>query len=99
MGSEKVAGIQGNAKAQSAARQVAKMNLEAQGKTPTAQDIQNEAIKTLGEARKVEWDKIVDDTQGGKLAKDILDTIPKPKKNTKKGTKTDSRNDSMDYTI
>lgn len=98
-GTEKVAGIQGNAKAQSAAMQVAKMNLEAQGKTPTGQDIQNEAIKTLGEARKVEWNKVVDDTPGGKLAKDILDTVPKPKKNTKKGTKTDSRNDSMDYTI
>ena len=39
-----------------------------------------ETIKTLGAAEKVEWDKKVDETKGGKLAKDILDTIPKPKK-------------------
>lgn len=86
-----VAGIQGSEKAQNAARQVAGLNLEAQGKTPSSQDIQKEAIKTLGEAKKsmrqADWEKIVDDTQGGKLAKNILDEIPKPKKVTKKDSK------------
>ena len=94
-----VVGIQGISKAVSVAGQVAKTNLEGQGKTPTSWDIQKESIKTLGAARKVEWDKKVDETKGGKLAKDILDTIPKPKKTTKKSTKTDSKEDSMDYTI
>ena len=74
------AGIQGNAKAMSAARQEAASSLQAQGKTPSPEDIQNEAIKTLGEAKKKmkqeEWDKKVDDTEGGKLAKTILDSIP-----------------------
>jgi len=87
---------QGDAKAKSVAVQVARMNLEAQGnKMPTTQEIQNEAIKTLGAARKAEWDKKVDDTDGGKLAKNILDAIPKPKKITARKTK----EDSADYTI
>ena len=59
----------------------AKANFEAQGKTPAQQDIKNEAIRTLGEAKKamkqVEWEKIVDGTASGKLAKNILDSIPK----------------------
>ncbi len=88
-GTGKVSGMQGDAKARSAASQVARMNLEAQGKTPTAQDIQKEAIKTLGAAKKIEWEKKVDDTPGGKLAKDILDAIPKPKKTPKGKTKKD----------
>jgi type IV secretion system protein TrbL len=92
-GTGKVSGMQGDAKARSAASQVARMNLEAQGKTPTAQDIQKEAIKTLGAAKKIEWEKKVDDTPGGKLAKDILDTIPKPKKTPKSKTKKDPDED------
>ncbi len=71
------AGIQGNAKAGIAARQAAIASFQAQGKTPSPQDVKNEAVKTLGEAKKVEWDKMVDDTKGGKLAKTILDGIPK----------------------
>ena len=89
---------QGNAKAQNAANQVATANFAAQGKTPSPQDIQRETIKTLGEAKKEmkqeEWDKIVDGTEGGKLAKNILEQIPK--------VKTDqfaSSNNAMEYSI
>ena len=52
LGTSMVAGIQGNAKASNAARQAASASLEAQGKTPSPQDIQKEAIRTLGEAKK-----------------------------------------------
>jgi len=75
------AGIQGDARANDAAKQAASANFVAQGKTASPEDIQKEAIKTLGEARKAmkqaEWDKIVDDTEDGKIAKNILDGIPK----------------------
>jgi type IV secretion system protein TrbL len=75
------AGAQGNEKAGDAARQAAQADLEAQGKTPSPQDVRKEAIRTLGEAKKemrqAQWDKIVDDTEGGKLAKSILGTLPK----------------------
>jgi type IV secretion system protein TrbL len=75
------ANIQGDAKANSAARQAASAGFQAQGKTATVQEIQNEAIKTLGAARKAmkdaEWNKVVDDTQDGKVAKSILESIPK----------------------
>lgn len=85
---KKAVGIQGNIMAQNAANQVAKMNLEAQGKTPSPQDIREEAIRTLGEAKKVQWVKGIEEgTEGGKLAKIILGTIPKPKKTTKKSAK------------
>jgi len=75
------ASIQGNAKAADAARQAVSANFQAQGKTATPQEIQDEAIKTLGAARRdfkqQEWDKKVDETQDGKIAKTILDSIPK----------------------
>ena len=94
-----VAARQGESKARDAAIQVARMNLESQGKSPSPQDIQQEAIKTLGAAKKVEWDKTVDDTLGGKLAKDILGTIPEPKKETKKKPPDVADKGKMDYTI
>ena len=91
----KSAGMQGNAQARGAASQAARANFEAQGKTPTEQDIQKEAIRTLGEAKKEmkqeAWKKQVDETEGGKLAKNILDTIPKSNKVPK--------NNSMEYII
>jgi len=81
------AGIQGDAKANSAARQAATASFTAQGKTPTPQDIQMESVKTLGEARKAmkqaDWDKVVDATQDGKVAKSILDSIPKSEDDAK----------------
>ena len=73
---DKTAEIQGMSKAIRTAIQVGKTNGIG-------------AIKTLGAAQKVEWDKKVDETKGGKLAKDILATIPKPKKTTKRNTKKD----------
>jgi type IV secretion system protein TrbL len=98
-----VAGIQGMSKAVSVANQVAKTTLESQGKKTNLENTEAEVIRTLGAAGKVEWEKKVDETKGGKLAKNILATIPKPKKvtrrSTKKDTKTDSNNDSTDYTI
>ncbi len=75
------AGRQGYDKASDAARQAAIASFQAQGKTASSQEIQNETVKTLGEARKAmkqaEWDKEVDDTEGGKIAESILDNIPK----------------------
>jgi len=98
-----VAGIQGMNKAVSVASQVAKTTLESQDKKTNLENMGAEVVRTLGAAGKVEWEKKVDETKGGKLAKNILATIPKPKKatkrSTKKETKTDSNNDSMDYTI
>jgi type IV secretion system protein TrbL len=100
------AGIQGMSKAVSLATQVGKSNLESQGKKTSLENIGIAAIKTLGAAKKVEWDKKVDDTKGGKLAKDILDTIPIVKKVVKRVSKKDSQDDSkdssndpMEYTI
>ena len=94
LGTSMVAGIQGNAKASNAARQAASASLEAQGKTPSPQDIQKEAIRTLGEAKKelkqAAWDKIVDDTEDGKLAKSILDNIPTSKEDPKQGSNENS---------
>lgn len=90
------AAIQGNAKAKDAAIQAAKVNLASQGKTPSPQDIQKEAIRTLGEAKRevkqADWDKIVDATPGGKAAKDILSSIPKSESKL-------SNNDTMEYSI
>jgi ketol-acid reductoisomerase len=71
------AGIQGMSKALNTASQVGKANGTG-------------AIKTLGAAQKVEWDKKVDETKGGKLAKDILATVPKPKKTTSRKPKKDT---------
>ena len=77
------AGIQGISKAVSTANQVARTTLASQGKKANPLNTGWETVKTLGAAKKVEWDKKVDDTKGGKLAKNILATIPKPKKITK----------------
>ena len=82
-----VAGIEGIGKAVSTATQVAKSSLATQGKPANALNTGVETIKTLGAAQKVEWDKKVDETKGGKLAKNILDAIPKPPKTRKKRTK------------
>ncbi len=97
------AGIAGMSKAVSVAGQVAKTTLESQGEKENPLNTGWETIKTLGAANKAvkqeAWDRKVNDTKGGKLAKNILATIPKPKKNPKKSTKTDSRDDSMDFSI
>jgi len=89
VGTGMYAGMQGNTKASNAAVQAAKADFAAQGKTASPQDIQNEAIKTLGAAKKAmkeaQWDKKVDDTEGGKLAKSILDNIPKSAGDPKQG--------------
>lgn len=73
------AGMQGYTKASNAARQAAIASFQTQAKTPTTEELQNETVKTLGAARmaekQVEWDKVVDDTEGGKIAKNILDDI------------------------
>jgi len=86
-GTGMVAGIQADAKANSAARQAAVSSFQAQGKTATPQEIQNEAVKTLGAARQAirqaEWDKVVDATQDGKVAKSIVDNIPQVTTDTK----------------
>ena len=74
------AGIQGMNKAVAAAGQVAKAKLDSEGKEANSLNTGMETIKTLGAAQKVEWDKKVDGTKGGKLAQNVLDTIPKPKK-------------------
>jgi len=83
------AGIQGVSKAVNVASQVAKTTLASEGKKANPLNTGWETIKTLGAAQKVEWGKKVDETKGGKLAKDILATIPKPKKTTKRNTKKD----------
>ncbi len=84
-------GTQGYAKAYGAAKQSASADFAAQGKTVSSEEIQWQAIKTLGAARKTvkqaELDKEVDSTEGGKIAKSILDNIPKPTA------------DTLDYTI
>ena len=85
------ADIQGNARARAAASQSAIASFQAAGKTPSLQDIQKEAIKTLGAAKKEMQqearDKIIDSTEGGKLAKKIADETPLVK------------NDRIEYTI
>jgi P-type conjugative transfer protein TrbL len=72
-------GIQGHAKASSAARQAAMASFAAQGKTASEEDLRKQAIKTLGEAKQAAWDKKVDETEGGKLAKSILESVEKIK--------------------
>jgi P-type conjugative transfer protein TrbL len=95
-GTQKMLQAQGMAKATDTAFAVAQANLQAQGKTPTSQEIQTEAIRTLGEAKRTEHEKKVDETPGGKLAKDMLDTLPKPKKSRKTTAKKDA---GEDFTI
>jgi P-type conjugative transfer protein TrbL len=74
------ANVQGYTKAYDAAKQSVVSNFQAQGKTASPQEIQQQTIKTLGEARQsikqVEWNKVVDDTEGGKIAINIIDDIP-----------------------
>lgn len=89
------AGIEGMGKAISTASQIGRANVISQGKPANFENVGWETIKTLGAAAQVEWEKKVDDTQGGKLAKNILATIPKPKPVTKKTTP----DDSTDYNI
>lgn len=75
------AGIQGHQKAMSAARQAAMAQFTAAGKTPSAAELQKETVRTLGEARRqmrqAQWDKSVDATDDGKVAKSILADLPK----------------------
>jgi type IV secretion system protein TrbL len=98
-----VVGIVGMTKAVSVASQVAKTTLESQGKKANLLNTGIETIKTLGTADKAvkqeAWDRKVDDTKGGKIAKNISDSIPKPKKNTKRKTETDFIDDPMDFSI
>lgn len=89
-GTKIVAGMQGNAKAYDAANQAAKAMFQVQGKVAGDQDIINETIKTLSKANKdfkqAAWDKVVDDTKGGKIAKNILANIPTANADTKQGS-------------
>jgi len=77
-------GISGMSKAVSVAGQAAKTKLEAKGEKPNALNTGWETIKTLGEANKAvkqeALDKKISETKGGKIAKNISDNIPKPKK-------------------
>ncbi len=94
-------GIVGITKAVGAARQSAKVTLEGQGKKENLLNAGWETIKTLGAARteikQEEWDRKINDTQGGKMAKNILENLPK--KIPIAGIKTDINNDWMDYSI
>ncbi len=71
----------GMRQAQSAAGQLARTTLAGQGRKPNFFNTKLETIKTLGEARsevkQEEWDTKVKDSQGGKMAKNILDKMPK----------------------
>jgi len=97
------AGIAGMSKAVGVASQVVKTTLASQGKKENLLNTGWETIKTLGAANKAvkqeEWDRKVADTKGGKIAKNILDSIPKPKKNTKKSAKTDIKDGPEDFSI
>ncbi|MBF0511410.1 MAG: P-type conjugative transfer protein TrbL [Candidatus Omnitrophica bacterium] len=66
----------GEIKAMDVAKQAALAKFAQEGKTPNANEIQQEAIKTLGEAKQALWEKKVAETQGGKMAKIILDKMP-----------------------
>jgi hypothetical protein len=94
-------GIVGMSKAVSAASQSAKVTLEGQGKKGDLLNTGWESIKTLGAARsevkKEEWDRKINDTQGGKMAKDILEKMPKI--DSKSGVSQIYNNDLIDYSI
>lgn len=76
-----VPGIVGFTKAVNAANQSARVTLKEQGKKENVVNTGWETIKTLGAARtevkQEEWDRKINDTQGGKMAKDILANMPK----------------------
>ena len=80
---------QGDVKAMETARQAAQADLEAQGKTPSPRDIEEQAVKTLGEAKRevkqAEWDKQVDATEGGKTAQIITGKKPRTMPASKEG--------------
>ena len=84
-----VAGIQGFDKAVATANQVARSNIVAQGKSPDFKNVGLESIRTLGAASHVEWEKKLDETKGGKIAKDILASTLKPKKTSTRKPKPD----------
>jgi len=94
-------GIVGISKAVNAADQSARVTLEGQGKKENLVNTGWETIKTLGAARtevkQEEWDRKINDTQGGKIAKDILEKMSKtePQEDLQKNL----NNDSMDYSI
>lgn len=95
------AGAEGITKAVGAASQFAKTKLESQGKKETPLNLGWETIKTLGTANRAvkqeAWDRKVNDTRGGKMAKNILDKMPKT--DSKSDPKTVSDNGAMDYSI
>ena len=97
-----IANRQGNAKAYDAAMKVVNADLQAKGKTASQKDLEREALKTLGEAK---WNKVVNDTEGGKLAKDILESMKKANAGTemktdiKTNSQTNPNNDSMEFII
>ena len=69
--------VAGMAKALSTASQAAKSTLASQGKKDNGFNSAGKTIKTLGAAWKNEkWDKKVDETLGGKMAKDISENSP-----------------------
>ncbi len=96
------AGVEGISKAVSVAGQLAKTSLESQGKKDNLLNSGWETVKTLGEANKEikqeAWDRKVDDTRGGKIAKNIMSKLPKPAEDPPKEEK-EVPEDSMDYSI
>jgi type IV secretion system protein TrbL len=94
-------GIVGITRAVSTAGQSAKVTLDAQGKKENLLNTGLETIRTLGAARtevkQEEWDRKINDTQGGKMAKFILDTTPKT--NSSSGVKTGPDKGLTDYSI
>lgn len=96
-----IPGIVGVSKAVNAADQSARATLEGRGIKENLVNTGWETIKTLGAARtevkQDEWDRKINDTQGGKMAKNILEKMSKtdPQENLQKNL----NNDPLDYSI
>jgi type IV secretion system protein TrbL len=94
-----IPGIVGMSKAVSTANQAARTTLESQGKKENLINAGWQTIKTLGAAstavKQEEWDRKVNDSEGGKIAKNITDSISNPEKSATK----DIKDDAMDYSI
>ncbi len=96
-----IPGIVGTTKAVGGASQLAKVTLEGQGRKENLLNTGWETVKTLGEAKKEvkqeEWNRKVNDSLGGKMAKNILGKMPKT--DPQPDVKTNSNNDLTDYSI
>ena len=91
---------EGMRKAVGAADQLAKTTLVGQGKKANFLNTGWETIKTLGEARsevkQEAWDRKVDDSEGGKMAKYIIGKMPIVTPDTKQGPQQDSKEDGKE---